>query len=47
MNKYKDTVVMTFEEFLEKVVKMNFEDYISCIKCSLNAPKVFLKKDGE
>ena len=43
MNEYKDTVDMTFEEFLEKVAKMNFEDYIRCIKSSLNAPKVFLK----
>ena len=44
MNEYKDTVDMTFEEFLEKVAKMNFEDYIRCIKSSLNAPKVFLKR---
>ena len=27
MNEYKDTVDMTFEEFLEKVAKMNFENY--------------------
>ena len=44
MNEYKDTVDMTFEEFLENVAKMNFEDYIRCIKSSLNAPKVFLKR---
>ena len=44
MNEYKDTVDITFEEFLEKVAKMNFEDYIRCIKSSLNAPKVFLKR---
>ena len=44
MNEYKYTVYMTFEGFLEKVAKMNFEDYISCIKSSLNAPKVFLKR---
>ena len=36
MNEFKDTVDMTFEEFLEKVAKMNFEDYIRCIKSSLN-----------
>ena len=35
---------MTFEEFLEKVAKINFQDYIRCIKISLNAPKVFLKR---
>ena len=44
MNEYKDTVDMTFEERLEKVAKMNFEDYIRRIKSSLNSPKVFLKK---
>ena len=44
MNEYKDSVDMTFEDFLEKVAKMNFEDYIRCIKSSLNAPKVFLKR---
>ena len=44
VNEYKDTVDMTFEEFLEKVTKMNFEDYIRCIKSSLNGPKVFLKR---
>ena len=44
MNEYKDTVDMTFEEFLEKVAKMNFEDYMRYIKSSLNAPKVLLKR---
>ena len=44
MNENKDTVDMTFEDFLEKVAKMNFEDYIRCIKSSLTAPKVFLKR---
>ena len=45
MNEYKDNVDLTFEEFLEKVAKMNFEDYMRCIKSSLNAPKVFLKRE--
>ena len=31
MNEYKDTVDMTCEVLLEKVVKMNFKDYIRCI----------------
>ena len=44
MKEYKDTVDMTFEEFLENVAKINFVDYIRCIKSSLNAPKVFLKR---
>ena len=30
--------------FLEKVAKMDFEEYITCIRSSLNAPKVFLKR---
>ena len=28
MNEYKDNVDMTFDEFLEKIAKMNFDDYI-------------------
>ena len=43
MNEYKDTVDMTFEEFLEKVAKMNFEDYIRCIKVHSMHQKCFLK----
>ena len=43
MNEYKDNVDMTFEEFFEKIAKMHFEDYIKCIRSSLEAPKVFLK----
>ena len=35
---------MPFEDILEKVAKMNSEDYITCIKSSLNVPKVFLKR---
>ena len=44
MNEYKDNVDMTFEEFLENIAKMDFEDYIKCIRSSLKAPKVFLKQ---
>ena len=44
MNEYKDNVHMTFEEFLENIAKMDFEDYIKCIRSSLKAPKVFLKR---
>ena len=44
MNEYKDNVDMTFEEFLENIAKMDFEDYIKCIRSSLKAPKVFLKR---
>ena len=35
---------MTFEEFLENIAKMDFDDYILCIRRSLKAPKVFLKR---
>ena len=35
---------MPFEEFLEKIAKMNLEDYICCIRSSMKAPKVFLKR---
>ena len=34
----------SFAEFLETVAKMTFEDYIKCIRSSLNAPNVFLKR---
>ena len=44
MNEYKDNVDMTFAEFLDDVAKMDFEDYIRCIRSSLKAPKVFLKR---
>ena len=43
MNESKDNDV-SFAEFLETVAKMTFEDYIKCIRSSLNAPKVFLKR---
>ena len=35
---------MTFEEFLESIAKMDFDAYILCIRSSLKAPKVFLKR---
>ena len=47
MNEYKDNVNITFEEFLKNIAKMDFEDYISCIRSSLKAPKVFLKRTPE
>ena len=43
MNENKDNDV-SFVEFLETVAKMTFQDYIKCIRSSLNAPKVFLKR---
>ena len=44
MNEYKDNVDMTFEEFLANFAKMDFDNYIKCIRSSLKAPKVFLKR---
>ena len=44
MNEYKDNVDMTFEEILENCAKMDFDDYIKCIRSSLKAPKVFLER---
>ena len=44
MNEYKDNVDMTFGEFLENIAKMDFDDYILCIRSSLKTPKVFLKR---
>ena len=44
MNEYKENEEIPFDEFLEKIAKMDFEDYICCIRSSLKAPKVFLKR---
>ena len=44
MNEYNDNVDMSFDEFLEKVAKMDFEEYIKCIRSSLKAAKLFLKR---
>ena len=44
MNECNENEDMSFEEFLENIAKMDFEDYISCIRSSLKAPKVFLKR---
>ena len=44
MNENKDNEV-PFAESLERVAKMNCEDYIKCIRSSLNAPKIFLKRE--
>ena len=41
MNEYN--VDMTFEEFLENIAKMDFEDYIKCIRSSFESSKSFLK----
>ena len=43
MNEIKHNDVL-FAEFLETVAKLTLEDYIKCIRSSLNAPKVFLKR---
>ena len=44
MNECKDTEGMSFEEFLEKIAKMEFDEYVKCIRSSLKAPKVFLDR---
>ena len=44
MNEFKENEDIPFDEFLEKIARMDFEDYISCIRSSLKAPKVFLKR---
>ena len=44
MNEFQENVEMTFDDFLNKIARMDFEDYIKCIRSSLRAPKVFLKR---
>ena len=41
MNEFQENVEMTFDDFLNKIARM---DYIRCIRSSLRAPKVFLKR---
>ena len=45
MNEYKNTSDIAFHDFLEQVAKMDFENYIKCIRSSLSAPKFFLKRN--
>ena len=42
MNEYKNVTDITFDEYLEQIAKMNFENYIKCIRSSLKAPKFSL-----
>ena len=44
MNECKENEDIPFDEFLEKIARMDFEDYICCIRSSLKAPKVFFKR---
>ena len=44
MNKYKDGMNFSFEQFLTKVAEMSEEEYIKCIRSSINGPKIFLKR---
>ncbi|XP_033741835.1 uncharacterized protein LOC117328415 [Pecten maximus] len=43
LNELKDVANMSFEEFLNEI-SMTQEQYILCIRSSLKAPKVFLKR---
>ena len=44
MNSQQNGYDITYEEFLNNVVQMSEEDYIKCIRSSLNSSKVFLKR---
>ena len=44
MNTEKEGFDMTFEQFLSDVIEMNEDNYIKCIRTSLKASKVFLKR---
>ncbi|XP_060603545.1 uncharacterized protein LOC132756482 [Ruditapes philippinarum] len=45
MNDQKHGYNMSFEKFLSDIAQMNEDDYIKCIRSSLNSPKVFLKRN--
>ena len=44
MNTEKEGFDMTYEQCLSDVIEMNEDDYIKCIRSSLKASKVFLKR---
>ncbi|KAH3799437.1 hypothetical protein DPMN_153045 [Dreissena polymorpha] len=44
INDQKDGYDITYEEFLKPVVQMPEAEYIKCIRSSLAASKVFLKR---
>ncbi|XP_060561861.1 uncharacterized protein LOC132721554 [Ruditapes philippinarum] len=45
MNNEKDGLHMSYEQFLADFAEMSEEDYIKCIRSSLKASKVFLKRE--
>ncbi|WAQ97355.1 hypothetical protein MAR_030045 [Mya arenaria] len=45
MNDEKHGYNMSFENFLTDIAQMNEDDYIKCIRSSLNSSKVFLKRN--
>ena len=44
MNDQKDGYEITYEQFLRDVVELTEEEYIKCIRSSLNSTKVFLAR---
>ncbi|KAK3097672.1 hypothetical protein FSP39_011969 [Pinctada imbricata] len=44
INKYKDGMNFSYDQFLHEVVNMPEDEYIKCIRSSINGPKVFLKR---
>ncbi|XP_033746958.1 uncharacterized protein LOC117332184 [Pecten maximus] len=44
LNEYKDGCDLNYIEFLTELVQMSEEEYIKCIRASLQGPKVFLKR---
>jgi hypothetical protein len=44
MNDEKEGFDMSYDEFLVNVVELEEEEYIKCIRSSLKAPKLFLKR---
>ncbi|XP_053405183.1 uncharacterized protein LOC128558914 [Mercenaria mercenaria] len=45
MNKEKDGFDMSYKHFLTDIVQLSEQDYIKCIRSTLNTPKVFLKRE--
>ena len=44
INSFKDGMNFSFDQFLNEIVGMSEDEYIKCIRSSINGPKVFLKR---
>ncbi|KAK3087854.1 hypothetical protein FSP39_011503 [Pinctada imbricata] len=44
INKYKDGMNFSYDQFLREVADMPEDEYIKCVRSSINSPKIFVKR---